>query len=395
VDNITHSLFGATVSETLWVALPESTKRTLAPQTRRALFLASVFGNNLPDFDFLYAPLMHANPQLGNLLHHRGHTHTVPIALLQGLLMLGICAFFQHVLTRFHFTKEWKWISWMAFLAPLTHITLDFLNNYGVHPFWPIDNTWKYGDWVFVLEPWAWATLTPLLFLLAPTKKGKTLYATLAILGLTLSWGLGVVPSLMCSVLTAWTLFILVTLFLMKDRGRVILTWSALATLLLFFELGNRSTLKIAQAESSQEPQYKLIDPILSPLPVNPLCWVVVSVEQSETHLRLKRRLVAPFPSIINHTACSDLRFFGGQEPTELLISITEVKTLRDQFCDVRDFLQFSRAPYFWKDETGLYFSDLRFERVNRKGFARIKVGSRTPPCASSKAPWTVGTLPF
>ena len=283
----------------------------------------------------------------------------------------------------------------MAFLAPLTHITLDFLNNYGVHPFWPIDNTWKYGDWVFVLEPWAWATLTPLLFLLAPTKKGKTLYATLAILGLTLSWGLGVVPSLMCSVLTAWTLFILVTLFLMKDRGRVILTWSALATLLLFFELGNRSTLKIAQAESSQEPQYKLIDPILSPLPVNPLCWVVVSVEQSETHLRLKRRLVAPFPSIINHTACSDLRFFGGQEPTELLISITEVKTLRDQFCDVRDFLQFSRAPYFWKDETGLYFSDLRFERVNRKGFARIKVGSRTPPCASSKAPWTVGTLPF
>ena len=152
MDNITHSLFGATVSETLWVALPESTKRTLAPQTRRALFLASVLGNNLPDFDFLYAPLMHANPQLGNLLHHRGHTHTVPIALLQGLLMLGICAFLQRVLKRFHFTKEWKWISWMAFLAPLTHIALDFLNNYGVHPFWPIDNTWKYGDWVLCLS---------------------------------------------------------------------------------------------------------------------------------------------------------------------------------------------------------------------------------------------------
>jgi len=394
MDNITHSLFGATISETLWVSLPETTKRNLAPQTRRALFLASVFGNNLPDLDFLYAPLMHANPQLGNLLHHRGHTHTVPIALLQSLLMLGICAFFQRFLKRFNFEKEWKYIFWMAFLAPLSHIALDFLNNYGVHPFWPLDNTWKYGDWVFVLEPWAWATLTPFLFLLAPTKKGKTFYASLALLGLTLAWSLGVVPSLMCGVLTAWSLFLLVSIRLIKDRCKVWATWGALGLMLLFFQLGHRAALGILKSESTQASEYRLIDPILSPLPVNPFCWTAVTVEESPTHLRLKKKMVAPFPNLFSTSVCSQLRFFEA-ESKEILVSKNELTKLKDRYCDVRDFLQFSRAPFFWRDETGLYFSDLRFERSNRKSFAQIKISSQTWPCPDSKAPWFVKTLSF
>ena len=155
MDNITHSLFGAVVSETLWASIPQEKKQGFQRGTRKALLLASVIGNNFPDLDFIYARFMHHNPQIGSLLHHRGHTHTVAIAFLQSLLMLGITALLQHGLKRFSLGKEWRLISLLAFLGPLTHMALDFLNNYGVHPFWPIDNHWYFGDWVFVLEPWA------------------------------------------------------------------------------------------------------------------------------------------------------------------------------------------------------------------------------------------------
>lgn len=390
MDNITHSLFGAAVSETFWNFLPEKAKTQAGPKTRRALFLTSVAGNNLPDLDFLYAPFMHANPQIGNLLHHRGHTHTLPIALLQSLLMLG--------LVRLFFKKDLKWISWMAFLAPLTHIGLDFLNNYGVHPFWPLDNSWKYGDWVFVLEPWAWATLTPFLFLLAPTKKGKTLYASIAVLGLVLSWSLGVVPLLMCGVLSVWTVILFALLARLQDRKKVLVTWSAIAVLLLAFEAGHRATRKLLPQTAA--------DLILSPLPVNPFCWAVVTVESNETELRLRRAIVSPFPSLISLDTCTQLRFFAPEVSqatldTQILwekehvVSISELKSLKNQYCDVRDFLKFSRAPYFWKDETGLYFSDLRFERANRRSFARVRVSPQSPPCPDSKAPWIVKTLSF
>ena len=54
----------------------------------------------------------------------------------------------------------------LAVLAPLLHLALDFTNSYGVHPFWPVDNHWYYGDAVFIVEPLIWACSAPLLFTL-------------------------------------------------------------------------------------------------------------------------------------------------------------------------------------------------------------------------------------
>ncbi len=49
--------------------------------------------------------------------------------------------------------------------TPLLHIAMDFTNNYGVHPFWPVDNRWFYGDSVFIIEPLFWAACAPLAFI--------------------------------------------------------------------------------------------------------------------------------------------------------------------------------------------------------------------------------------
>lgn len=398
MDNITHSLFGAAVAETTWAHMPEKMKARLAPGTRTALVLASILGNNLPDLDFIYARWMHVNPQLGNLLHHRGHTHTMTIAFFQSLLLLGLCVLWRKLRRKTDFKEEWRWVSLMAFLGPLTHMLLDWLNNYGVHPFWPIDNSWKYGDWIFVLEPWAWVTFSTCLFFQARTLKGRILAGAIPLLGLFLSWGLGVVPTLMSSVLTGWGLVLAVTYWKLSERARWNTAWTAIALMLFIFHWGSHRTEAILK-KLNTTAEYSTDDTILSPLPVNPLCWAVITVDSNATHYRLKRAVVAPFPHLVSLATCTHLRFFSAEVAEapldtvivwekEHVIVLSELGSLVERFCDVRDFLQFARAPYFWMEGDQLYFSDLRFERSKGRSFARVAISSQSPPCPSSRAPW-------
>ncbi len=34
----------------------------------------------------------------------------------------------------------------MAVVGVLLHLGMDALNSYGVHPYWPLNNRWMYGD---------------------------------------------------------------------------------------------------------------------------------------------------------------------------------------------------------------------------------------------------------
>ena len=40
-----------------------------------------------------------------------------------------------------------------------SHVPLDALNSYGVHPFYPVDSSWYFGDAVFIFEPGFWIVL--------------------------------------------------------------------------------------------------------------------------------------------------------------------------------------------------------------------------------------------
>jgi len=399
VDNITHSLFGAAVSESVWTLVPEPKKKEWHPMTRRVLLLTSVLANNFPDLDILYSRWMHANPQLGNLLHHRGHTHTVLIALLQSLLLLGLTKLTQKIKGNFLKT-EWGYVSLLAFLGPLTHILLDSLNNYGVHPFWPLDNGWKYGDLIFVLEPWAWVSFSLFLFFSSSRKKMKILWAFFPIFGLSLTWFLGVVPLTLCIVLTVWALLLIAIMMNANPKSRVGWNWVLLGLVLVVFRwayLETRFQVNTELRNSSSE--YKVEDISLSPLPVNPLCWAIVTSESNSEFFRLRRGIIAPFPRILPIEKCTHLKFFssqiriadsGGNQlwESEHRVAMDDFQRLREKYCDVRDFLKFARAPFFWREGEELYFSDLRFERNGGKSFAKIKISSRTSPCPESKAPW-------
>jgi len=400
MDNITHSLFGATVSESLWALLPEQKKTQLAPRTRRAMLLTSVLANNFPDLDFFYASQLYSEPRISSLLHHRGHTHTFAIAFLESLLILGLLAFGQFVLKKWHFKKEWRLLTFLAFLGVQTHILLDSINQYGVHPFWPFDNSWVFGDLFFILEPWAWVTFSLFLWSVTQTKLLRRAYLVIAFLGLVLSFftGTGLTPlplALLVWALALWAIFRFSDL-----RLRVLVEACSVTVMIGSFFLARNTLASLTPFEiEASSPNASLHDVILSPLPVNPFCWSLLTVETEKDALRIRRGLAAPFPGLVSVRACQFMQLFSAEQNVEPSgehfvwqrfeeISITELKDLEARFCDVKEFLKFARAPYFWKADGGIFLSDLRFERAGKQGLATFRIRDLSPPCPNSRAPW-------
>jgi inner membrane protein len=63
-------------------------------------------------------------------------------------------------------TIRWGWLYLTALIAALSHLLLDWTNNYGLRPFFPFNPRWYAGSFVFIAEPVLWALL--LLALIVP-----------------------------------------------------------------------------------------------------------------------------------------------------------------------------------------------------------------------------------
>jgi len=137
--------------------------------------------------------------------HHRGFTHSFIGLPIDALAVVG----FVYLIWRIRGRKtndpnlppRWGLLFVYACLAGLSHILLDFTNNYGVRPFWPFSEKWYSWDIVFIVEPVMLAFLilglvVPALFGLIDKEIGARrsgppgrVAATLALLGVVLMWG--------------------------------------------------------------------------------------------------------------------------------------------------------------------------------------------------------------
>ncbi len=138
--------------------------------------------------------------------HHRGFTHSFVGILLDAALVVGFVYLVWRI--RGRRTKDpnlpprFGLLFFYACLAGLSHILLDFTNNYGVRPFWPFSEKWYSWDIVFIVEPVMLAFLflglvVPGLFALIDKEIGARhrgprgrLAAILALAGVVLMWGL-------------------------------------------------------------------------------------------------------------------------------------------------------------------------------------------------------------
>ena len=137
--------------------------------------------------------------------HHRGFTHSFLGVPLVSAVVLGFVYLFWRLRGRRtndpNLPPRWGLLFFYACLAGLSHILLDFTNNYGVRPFWPFSEKWYSWDIVFIAEPVMWLLLlvgliVPWLFALIDKEIGVRqrgprgrLAATLALAGVVVMWG--------------------------------------------------------------------------------------------------------------------------------------------------------------------------------------------------------------
>jgi inner membrane protein len=137
--------------------------------------------------------------------HHRGFTHSFLGLLLVSAATVGVIYLVWVLRGRKlkdpNLPPRWGLLFLFAYLAGLSHILLDFTNNYGVRPFWPFYERWFSWDIVFIVEPVMLilliaGLLLPGLFSLINGEIGVRrqgapgrLAATLALLGIVVMWG--------------------------------------------------------------------------------------------------------------------------------------------------------------------------------------------------------------
>jgi inner membrane protein len=164
MEPVTHFLTGACLAR--------------AGFNRKAAYatLAMTLAAEAPDLDTLWA----VRGPVAAFQHHRGITHTFLGLPFEGLIVLG----FVWLIHRWRLRPSsgapptqsspaplrWGLLYLFILVALLSHILLDWTNNYGVRPFFPFNPRWYEGSFVFIFEPVMFLLL--LLALIAPALTG-------------------------------------------------------------------------------------------------------------------------------------------------------------------------------------------------------------------------------
>jgi inner membrane protein len=146
MDNICHTLTGAACGE---AGLKRRTRYGNA-----TLMIAS----NLPDLDVLVF-----FTDTAGFAFRRGWTHGI---LAQGVLpiALGGLVWLAGRAARRGIHDEGRplsfvWLVLLSYVGVLSHVFLDYLNNYGIRLLAPLDWRWFYGDAVFIVDLFLWIAL--------------------------------------------------------------------------------------------------------------------------------------------------------------------------------------------------------------------------------------------
>jgi len=202
MDPVTHFMTGAVLSR--------------AGFNRKAAYatLAMTLAAEAPDLDVFWS---FKGPVAG-FEYHRGWTHTFLGIPLEAAVVTGVIWGGHRLLQQLRSKGSsnagrpsslapvrWSLLYLFSFIALLSHILLDWTNNYGVRPFFPFNPRWYAGSFVFIFEPVIFflllvALVAPSLFGLVGSEVGarRQLYrgrgwALAALMGIAMFWGWSVV----------------------------------------------------------------------------------------------------------------------------------------------------------------------------------------------------------
>ena len=369
MENLTHSLIGATLAE---VFVP----RSASPAKRGFFFTVGVVAANLPDADLIYTRI--TPPPLGYLLHHRGHTHTlVGIAILA--VAFGALLLIPRVRRGLADCRGRFW--GLVACALLSHIVADAWNSYGVHPFWPVDNRWFYGDAIFIYEPWLWVIFGVSVTLNTRIRGTRFALAALLIALPLAMTGLRIIsPGILATLAIAGAALAVLTAGMPPLRRASLSLALATAFVTSVFAL-NRVARARLDASLATTTRGEVLDEILSARPANPLCWSAIVVERNRAadEYSLRRGTI----SIVRHGCSWDWEHAWASADTQ---SLSRLRELSRTNCRVRAWLRFGRAPFIRRGR----IADYRFGNAGTRNFSSMLIDDGSDPsiCPPSIPPW-------
>jgi len=368
MDNITHALAGSLMA----AAAVQHVHRSDAPPSRPFRLAAWTLGivmAELPDIDIFYSGESLGMGTLGYLLHHRGHTHTIVFAVVAAFAMWGIALLLSRELRVPRYARP---LLALSLIASLSHVTLDFTNSYGVHPWWPLSGRWFYGDAVFIVEPWLWIVAIPPLVLVVRSIVARLLLGALLAIILVAAWRVEMVGAPVAAVLTAGAMAWSLVNWRAAAARRLtlgIVGWLALEGVFFASAAAGRAVVRRATGA-------ELRDVVLSPSPGDPLCLSAIVVSEQDGRYAATTATVAPVPSLRPASACGPGRSGSAPgavpAPQSSTASIrwgrrweapaAELEALAAERCELSAALRFIRVPVWQRSPNGdVTLFDLRF----------------------------------
>jgi hypothetical protein len=201
---------------------------------------------------------------------------------------------------------------------------------------------------------------------------------------------------------------IVVAMLLIGQRARPNVALAAGVTLwlgatLMFVITSQLARTRIDAVVAQQFPDSELLDPIVTPMPSNPVCWEVMLVQREGNAAVLRRAMLSLAPSLLTADQClsrslglpvtaplvpiaradsDELKWYGEvATPLEQLITVAKTN------CEAAAALRFIRAPWLATIEDEVVLGDLRYDREPALGFAEIPL-AEPPSCPPLVPPW-------
>jgi len=402
MDNVTHSIAGLLLAESMARLRARARSPEPAAHFGAIAAISSMIAANLPDADLFYSGL--GGDRLGYMLHHRGHTHTVVIAILGAVLLWAVVT----LLWRWR-AREWpgrgdaRWLLALLLAGTLSHLALDWTNSYGVHPFWPVDDRWRYGDAVFIVEPWLWVVSVPALVAASASRVARVLLSLVLLAGLILAWRVDLVSTGAALALTTGAaVSVGFARWLHADARAVVAIagWMAVTVVMAMGAARGRGS--VVRATRELDPGAELLDVVVSPLPANAVCLLAIAVERSGATYRVATARVSSVPSALPAAGCGQRATVGSslgpssrrstsavQWDREWAAPSREVQMLVRESCPALAAMRFIRVP-IWSavGDSTVLLGDVRYGGGG-SGFADVRVPRRSAGCPRGVPPWT------
>jgi inner membrane protein len=402
MDNVTHTLAGLLLAESAVRLRARRTGAEPSAPFRAVAAVSSMIAANLPDADLLYTGV--GGERLLYMLHHRGHTHTVVVALLGAVLLWAAASLARRWGARVRPAgDDARWLLGLLLASALSHLVLDWTNSYGVHPFWPFDNRWIYGDAVFIVEPWFWVLAVPALVAGSTYRVVRGLLSMVLLVGLVLAWRVDIVSTGAAVALSIGAAVSVVLARMLRPGARVtaaVAGWIAVTLVMAAGAAAARGS--VTRAVRDADPYAELVDVVVTPLPANPVCTNVLTVERSGATYRVTTARASSAPSVTEASACGTRRGAGPMfraSPRRSTSAVrwdrewtaphAELARLARESCPALAALRFIRVPA-WRavDDSTVMLGDVRYGGASGSGFSDVRVPRRSAVCPDAVPPW-------